>query len=335
MAGLTESQKHQFKQDGWLLVERVFPRETAESIVDLLWTKMPFFDREDRATWPEIHVVKEFVQLDPPDCIANAEYKDIVRCLVGPHVQNFQHTGWCPIKFPVDPNRRIQQWDDHGLHIDRSFFDQHHLTSREQAIIGLELLTDIEPDGGGTVIVPGSHKQVARLLAAAQPHGLDAAELSQQAKVVCRGMPLVKMTGEAGDVVLMHPFLLHGSSWNRSDRVRFVCNRCISLTRPMDFARADRNYSLVELAVLEEVFEVEFDRATQQTRMAQWGEWTNEDWRADVGKPILIRLGPGNVKRGMVQKIGAAPWDLHLLLDGNVQYYRGGETHFWRPVRLL
>mmetsp|Transcript_115834 Transcript_115834/g.327721 ORF Transcript_115834/g.327721 Transcript_115834/m.327721 type:complete len:338 (-) Transcript_115834:217-1230(-) len=337
MAELTAYQKQQFNQEGWILVKSVFLRKTARYVGDLIWSKMPF-DPKARAAWPEGHMVQECLQLNPPDSVANAYYKDIVRCLVGDRVQDFRNTGWCPIKFPVNPQdprfHRNQQWDDHGLHIDGNWF-HHHLTSKEQALVGLEMLTDIEPNGGGTVIVPGSHKKVAQLLTAARPSGLEAEELSRRAREVCRGMPVIKMTGQAGDVVLMHPFLLHGSSWNRSDRVRLACNRCISLTRPMDFARADHAYSLVELAVLQEVLEAEFDAAAKQTKMAKWREWTNEDWSGDVGKRVLIRLGPGNVKRGILQRIGAAPWDLHLLLDGGIQYYRGGESHFWRPVRLL
>jgi hypothetical protein len=61
----------------------------------------------------------------------------------------------------------------------------------------------------------------------------------------------VEVTGRVGDVLLLHPYILHASSQNHSGRPRFLTNPPIALKRPMNFHRArPESYSLVEQAVL-------------------------------------------------------------------------------------
>ena len=60
-----------------------------------------------------------------------------------------------------------------------------------------------------------------------------------------------ELTGETGDVVLLHPFVLHAASQNPSGRPRFITNPCISLKEPMDFNPQDpADFSPIEQAVL-------------------------------------------------------------------------------------
>ena len=62
----------------------------------------------------------------------------------------------------------------------------------------------------------------------------------------------VELTGQIGDVVLIHPFLLHASSQNHSGRARFITNPPVSLKEPMQFDRADpAEFSPVERAILQ------------------------------------------------------------------------------------
>ena len=59
------------------------------------------------------------------------------------------------------------------------------------------------------------------------------------------------LPGKIGDVVLIHPFLLHASSQNHSGKARFITNPPISLKEPMQFDREDpADFSPVERAVL-------------------------------------------------------------------------------------
>ena len=62
---------------------------------------------------------------------------------------------------------------------------------------------------------------------------------------------LFELTGNFGDVVLMHPYMLHATSQNVIKQGRLITNPPITLRQPMQFDREDAaSFSAVELAVL-------------------------------------------------------------------------------------
>jgi len=77
------------------------------------------------------------------------------------------------------------------------------------------------------------------------PRDFDYADLIGQ----CRDF--VEMTGEAGDVVLLHPFTLHATSQNVLGADRIITNLPLALREPMNFDRPDAHvFSPVECAIL-------------------------------------------------------------------------------------
>jgi hypothetical protein len=145
---------------------------------------------------------------------------------------------WAP------PGREAGDW-----HKDGDFFT-HFLDSPEQALLVIALFSDIHPRGGGTFIACDSVAPVARYLAAhpegVSPSGFPGRELISE----CRDFR--ETTGRAGDVFLLHPFLLHTSSHNHRAEARLMINPPVRLREPMRFdRRADGSvYSTVELGVL-------------------------------------------------------------------------------------
>ncbi len=149
---------------------------------------------------------------------------------------------------------RDKQWlapgpDTGGWHIDGDFF-LHFLDSPEQALLVVVLFSDIHPKGGGTFIACDSVPLAARHLSAhpegVQPNGFPGKEFRQQ----CRDFR--ETTGKAGDVFLLHPFMLHASSHNHRPEARFMTNPAAQLNEPMRFDRRSDGsvYSPVEKAVL-------------------------------------------------------------------------------------
>lgn len=139
----------------------------------------------------------------------------------------------------------------HPGHVDGNWF-HHHLVRPEQALVGLFMFTDMAPDGGPTWIRPGSHRLVARLLAASEPAGLSSQQLCEQANALTAQLPIVAVGGLAGDLLLMHPFTFHGSSKNCGTRLRVVSNMCINLHAPTQLERPDpAAYSPVEWAIVQ------------------------------------------------------------------------------------
>ncbi|KAH2441317.1 hypothetical protein KXV83_004566 [Aspergillus fumigatus] len=60
-------------------------------------------------------------------------------------------------------------------------------------------------------------------------------------------------TGQAGDVYLLHPFMLHSASRNLLREVRIITNPPVSLKEPFNYNRPDGKYSLVEQKTLKEL----------------------------------------------------------------------------------
>ena len=63
-----------------------------------------------------------------------------------------------------------------------------------------------------------------------------------------------EMTGEVGDVILLHPLMLHSASKNLLRHVRIITNPPVSLKEPFCFDRERmEDYSLVELKTLRDL----------------------------------------------------------------------------------
>jgi uncharacterized protein (DUF433 family) len=147
--------------------------------------------------------------------------------------------GWWPVLLPGFPGPG-------GWHVDG--ISQHHLTAPEKGLVTLFLFSDIEAGDGGTPMVRGSHRAVAHILAQAEPAGLSPDQLLSQLPPVDPAQ-VVEITGDAGDVAMLHPLMIHGFGPNRGSRIRFACNPLIRLKQPMKLDRADGTHSPVEDAV--------------------------------------------------------------------------------------
>ena len=63
-----------------------------------------------------------------------------------------------------------------------------------------------------------------------------------------------EMTGNVGDVILLHPLMVHSASRNSLRLPRMITNPPVSLKEPFNFDRDDPSeYSLVELKTLQEL----------------------------------------------------------------------------------
>ena len=238
-----------FIENGYLLVKNVFSPELAAKINLMVWEKLD--ERpDDTSTWHKPLVwLREVFKNDIVDQIHTKRYFDVIDDLCGED-RWFAHTGagvW-PILFPGFSD----SWcvPEENWHVEGNWF-HHHLNSSEQGLIGIQLFTDIQPGGGGTGIRVGSHRYTARVLAEAEPNGLDEHELCNKVIPLTKHLPLIEITGNAGDILFIHPFTLHGSSTNLSKQVRIAANKCISLFQPLNLERVvEEDYSPVELAIV-------------------------------------------------------------------------------------
>ena len=147
--------------------------------------------------------------------------------------------GWVHIRFPVHNGTRWEAPEE-GWHIDG---DSDSLDTTSSVVV-LPMLTTIRPGGGGTALLVGSHRRVASMLhrgVRVRPASLVRSALRggggggggrgtarDRAHGGTHASPaVVEATGRAGDVLLIHPLLVHAPS----NAHRSTEQPCGSLTR--------------------------------------------------------------------------------------------------------
>jgi len=143
----------------------------------------------------------------------------------------------------------------------------HFLDSPEQALLVIPLFSDILPRGGATFISPEGLNHVARYLVEhpegvyptglsfTSATGLDDPEQKYSFIDLAKNKltKFVELTGETGDVILLHPLMLHSASKNYIRAHRIITNPPVGLKPefPFRFCREDGSeYSLVEKKTL-------------------------------------------------------------------------------------
>ena len=250
---LVDSDVDQFLTKGFVAVHGCFSRQAAEEFTQPVWDRLGYA-ADAPSTWaePVIHLAGRR-QLDVREFAPKAWAA--VCDLVGgeeristeqPYVWNdgFIVNLWQGADEPWAPASPASP----GWHKDGDFF-RHFLDSPEQGLLTIVLWSDVEHRGGGTFVAADSVAPVARLLAERRegvlPDDFDYQDLISQ----CTSF--VETTGRLGDVVLMHPYMLHSASQNHRGTARFITNPPIALKEPMAFNRSDpAEHSPVERAVL-------------------------------------------------------------------------------------
>jgi hypothetical protein len=162
-----------------------------------------------------------------------------------------------------------------GWHKDGWFF-RHFLDSPEQALLCLVIWRDIKAQSGGTFYAPDSVPPICRELLA-HPEGLSHRHAFGQFIHECTDFR--EMIAETGDVIILHPFVLHASSQNPSGRIRFMNNKVISLNQPMQFNRPDGAYTALEASILQalEVDSLDFHITGQRLCSGDFSQLKEEE----------------------------------------------------------
>jgi len=270
---------------------------------DRVWQRLGY-DPEDTATWdpPRVH-------LPCKDHFAIEEVAPTAAAAMGQLLGGWQRckpVTWCDAiianlgvgadRPPVPPGPELGGW-----HKDGDFF-VHFLDSPEQALLTIILWSDVVPGGGATAIAADSVPRVARELAA-HPEGLwpqkespeyraaraagERCTLHDWKPVVAECRDFREATGRAGDIYLMHPFMLHATGQNRLRRPRFITNPPVHYREPMAFANPAR--SVVEQVVVDACGDAAVD-------------FTIRAPRRGVTPPRLLQHGLGAPRLPLVQE---------------------------------
>ena len=247
---LAQSDIDHFLEKGYVVVRGCFDRTLANEWTDLAFKRLGY-DPSDPATWsePRVHLPSmnrvSIRQLAPRAWSALCDLAGGSERIAG------DEPSWgdgliCNFNLRADEPWQAPSPQCPGWHKDGDFF-RHFLDSPEQGLLTIVIWSDIQPQSGGTFVACDSVPVVARHLLA-HPEGLLPGQFGG---LIDACSDFVELTGQIGDVAILHPFVLHAASNNPSGRARFITNPPISLKEPMNFNRADpADFSPVERGVL-------------------------------------------------------------------------------------
>jgi len=219
---LTDREVRDFIADGYVAIRGAVPADVVRDCQEMIWSDLAKRGvvADDPATWTE-PVVRIPCPEGGPFIAAGTRPAVWEACdqLIGPgrwwHREGVG--GTIPVRFPslADPG-------DAGWHIDASYESQGHLRvnirSRARGLLALYLFSDVDASGAPTRLRPGSHRDAARVLAPAGDDGLDWMLAAQEAAQASAHRRTILATGQAGDVFLCHPFLVHAATWPHHGR---------------------------------------------------------------------------------------------------------------------
>lgn len=248
---LTDEQAEHFLERGFVALRGAFDVSAAQRWLDDAWIRFGY-DRNDPRSWTEKRIHLSSRSRVDARTFAPAAWRAAMD-LAGGEDRVAQPWLWGDgfiANLGVGDDRPWQPPSAAvgGWHKDGDFF-RHFLDSPEQGLLTFVLWTDMVHQGGGTFVAADSVPVVARFLAG-HPEGVLPRDF-RYADLIGRCHDFVEMTGEAGDVVLLHPYTLHATSQNVLGVGRIITNPPLALREPMNFHRPHADdQSLIERAVL-------------------------------------------------------------------------------------
>jgi hypothetical protein len=244
----------EFISNGYLKVPQAFSTETAAACREILWRDVPA-DPDDPNSWSGPVVRLWDYPQEPFRRAANTPALHAAfDALVGPGRWQLRVSlGTFVIRFPS-----TQPPGDDGWHIDASFGDDPddfgswrvNIESKGRALLMLFLFSDVGPDDAPTRIRVGSHRNIPALLAPAGPEGRGGLDFAAEVVAATDHCSVSYATGQAGDVYLCHPFLVHAAQPHRGNRPRILAQPPLYPAAPLRLDRPDGDdYSPVETAI--------------------------------------------------------------------------------------
>lgn len=238
-----------FHEHGWARVPLAFDAEAAQGMRDCVWRALgdAGIHRDQPSTWtverpPRLQHLKNdpvFQRVGSPTLLSAID-----AILDGARYERPKNWGAFFLAFPGRTPWRIPT---SGWHIDAYYASA---LSPVRGVKTFALFGDVAPRGGGTLMVSGSHRltykwfqenrpsfgarsaEMRRLL---QKHpyvrdlhspGDDEERIERFMRCVedVDGIPLqvVEATGDAGDVILVHPLVMHVAAPNNAAEPRFM-----------------------------------------------------------------------------------------------------------------
>lgn len=250
---LNNKEVEQFINEGYVRLDKVFSKEIADKVLEVLWNDLPF-DRSDPSTWNE-PVVRLGMYTDRPfvDSVNTQRLYRVFDQLIGKDRWiPCGSVGTFPVRFPSD-----KEPNDTGKHVDAGFPGEDpgnfwewrvNVKSKGRALLMLVLYSDVGQQDAPTILYKGSHWDVAKLLSSEGDAGLSFMELAGRLEGLSE-REAAYAVGKTGTVYLCHPFMVHAAQGHKGKVPKFMAQPPLLIRGELSFEDSDRDLFPVEKAI--------------------------------------------------------------------------------------
>jgi len=255
---LTDEQVDQFMQEGYIILRGAFSKEKAAAWSEDVWIRLDM-DPNDMKTWDREWINMPVIRSEKIETFSPAAWGAMLELIGGIDRLRMDRDSWgdnfiVNLGLPEHHNKEPPHPKDlNSWHADGDSY-RHYLDSPEVGLLMIPLFSKIEPQGGCTFISPDGLTKVIQFLKE-HPEGVGPGGLPIPfGEIIKSSEHFIELTGEPGDVVLCHPYMMHTKSQNNLRVPRFMINPWAALNQPHNFKRSNvDDYSLVELKTLKDL----------------------------------------------------------------------------------
>jgi hypothetical protein len=269
---LSPDQIDSFLTHGYVVLPNCFSRAAASEWTSEVWTRLGY-DPHDKRTWARTWTNMPAHRDIKVSEFAPKAWSAICELSGGADRVTEESNIWndafiVNLGSAKHEGEELRPRELDGWHVDGDSF-VHFLDSPDQGLLVIPLWSDVVPNGGGTVVCTEGVGAIARQLYE-HPEGVGPGMIPKGEEgwddyknggkeFACaiakraRQESFHEMTGKVGDVILLHPLMLHSATLNGFRKERIISNPPVILKEPMRFHREDGNYSLVERKTLKEL----------------------------------------------------------------------------------
>lgn len=257
---LTQNEIDHFINRGYVIIHDCFTKQHAEWVMKDVWTRIGV-DPNDKSTWTKgkFHMVNgryhlPAIRVFKIDDFAPKAYWAMCDLAGGEGKYVDETFRWYDnpiVSLGTDEEEELPGGPpEDGWHIDGGSFT-HFLDAPEVAMLVVPIFSEeIKHRGGATYIAPDSVSIVAKYLLE-HPEGTPTETNSMDFKAMAaQCKDFVELTAKVGDVVLVHPFMLHTGSPNSLRIPRFMTNPCMSLKEPFKYDKPKDQLNAIEKSTL-------------------------------------------------------------------------------------
>lgn len=143
--------------------------------------------------------------------------------------------GWIHLRYPFynynDKNNDSIKYPENSFHLDGTYVHPNNRLNPMQSVVLLPFITTVGKNEGGTAVIPGSHKLINDYILRhnyKSNNNLDIT-IDKIVKTNSSSDNIIDITGEQGDILIMHPHLVHSSSYaDKSSNTRITFNLSVN-----------------------------------------------------------------------------------------------------------